>query len=314
MAVEELLLVWNPLDPPLGQQAGRALRIDELAPGQGQLRHEPVRVARLQVVPQRLQDVPAGGLGLVGGLAEVPVQLVEAEEVGLVGPVHVRGVREVEVGPVLVPQGEEVGGGGQGVVDRMEGLAGDLGGTGDGGGGPVAVLPPGGDGPHLVGVQRGRRALDPLPQSAGDGLLDVQEGHHVDQVVDLQAVQMVAEVDERGHVGGQPVVAAPLAAAVPPLGQADDGVGTTERGQDEVGQGGRHVGLEVVGVVGDERAGSRASSARGRPRRSRRRPWPCPRTAGPDRTSRPAPRPGAGRRGRSRRPPRCRRGRGCGRC
>ena len=42
------------------------------------------------------------------------------------------GVREVEAGLVLVPQGEEVGGGDQGVVDGMQGLAGDLGGTGDG--------------------------------------------------------------------------------------------------------------------------------------------------------------------------------------
>ena len=34
--------------------------------------------------------------------------------------------------------------------------------------------------------------LDPLPQPAGDRLLDGQEGHHVEQVVDLQAVQVVA--------------------------------------------------------------------------------------------------------------------------
>ena len=97
---------------------------------------------------------------------------------------------------MLVPQGEEVGGRHEGVVDGVEGLAGDLGGTGHGGRGPMAGLPPGGDGPHVVGVDRVGRRLDPLPQAAGDPLLDGQEGHHVEQLVDLQVRQVVFDLED----------------------------------------------------------------------------------------------------------------------
>src|SRR5262249_21302760 len=50
---------------------------------------------------------------------------------------------------------------------------------------------------------------DPLPQITGDRLLDGQEGLHFEQVVDLQAMQVVAEVDEGGYLAGEPVKAAP---------------------------------------------------------------------------------------------------------
>ena len=130
---------------------------------------------------------------------------------------------------MLIAQGEEVGGGHQGVVDGVQRLARAPRVHRHSQRGPMAGLPAGGDGPHLVGVDRVRRRLHPLPQAAGDGLLDGQEGHHVDEVLDLQTGQVVVELEERGHLGRQPVVAAPLAAAVPPLRQADDGVGPAGR-------------------------------------------------------------------------------------
>jgi predicted RNase H-like HicB family nuclease len=47
----------------------------------------------LDVGPQRLYDIPALLLGAIGGLAEVPVQLVEPEKLRLVGPIHCGSVR-----------------------------------------------------------------------------------------------------------------------------------------------------------------------------------------------------------------------------
>ena len=53
---------------------------------------------------------------------------------------------EIEAALVQVPQGEEIGGRHQGVVDGMEGLPRGIRGTGHVERGPVPGLPPGGDG------------------------------------------------------------------------------------------------------------------------------------------------------------------------
>ena len=78
---------------------------------------------------------------------------------------------------------------------------------------------------------------DPSRRPRIDRLFDVQEGHHVEQLLDLQGVDMLLDLEDARHLGGQPVVAAPLAAAVPPLGQTDDGIGPTALGQEQVCQG-----------------------------------------------------------------------------
>ena len=51
--------------------------------------------------------------------------------------------------------------------------------------------------PHVVGVDRVGGCLDPFPQAAGDPLLDGQEGHHVEQLVDLQVRQVIFDLEDR---------------------------------------------------------------------------------------------------------------------
>ena len=63
---------------------------------------------------------------------------------------------------------------------------------------------------------------------------------------------MIFELEDRRRFRREPVVAAPLAAAVPPLGQADDGVGPAGAGQDQAHGRLRHVALQVMGVVGHQ--------------------------------------------------------------
>ena len=189
-------------------------------------------------------------LGHVRRLAEVAVKLVEAVKLRLVGPVHGGGVGIVEAALVQVPQGVEIRRRHEGVVNGMERLPGGIRGTGHGERGPMPGLPAGGDGPHVVGVDRVGGRLDPLPQAAGDPLLDGQERHHVEKLVDLQVRQMIFDLEDRRRFRREPVVAGSLAAAVPPLRQTDDGVRPAGAGQEQATDRLRHVALQVMGVVG----------------------------------------------------------------
>ena len=191
-------------------------------------------------------------LGRVCGLAEVAVELVEAEKLRLVGPVHRGGVRVVEAALVQVPQGVEIRRRHERVVNGVKRLAWGVRGIGHRERGPMPGLPAGGDGPHVVGVDRVGGRLDPFPQAAGDPLLDGQEGHHVNQLVDLQVRQMILDLEDRRRFRREPVVARPLAAAVPPLRQADDGVRPAGAGQKQPTDRLRHVPLQVMGVVGQQ--------------------------------------------------------------
>ena len=250
VAVVEAVLVRNLVDLPLRQQP--VLRLDELAPGQRQVGQIPVDVMGLDVGPQRLDDVPACCLGRVCRLAEVAVELVEAVKLRLVGPVHAGGVGIVEAALVQVPQGVEIRCRHEGVVDGVKRLAWGVRGIGHGERGPMPGLPAGGDGPHVVGVDRVGGRLHPFPQAAGDPLLDGQEGHHVNELVDLQVRQVIFDLEDRRRFRREPVVAGPLAAAVPPLRQADDGVRPAGAGQEQPTDRLRHVALQVMGVVGQQ--------------------------------------------------------------
>ena len=87
-------------------------------------------------------------------------------------------------------------------------------------------------------------------KAAGDPLLDGQECHHVDELVDLQVRQVILDLEDRRRFAGEPVVAVALAAAVPPLRQTDDGVRPAGAGQEQSTDRLRHVALQVMGVVG----------------------------------------------------------------
>ena len=140
----------------------------------------------LDVGSQRLDDVPALRLGRVCGLAEVAIELVEAVKLRLIGPVHTGGVGIIEAGLVQVPQGEEICRRHECVVNGVKRLAWGIRGIGHRERGPMPGLPAGGDGPYIVGVDRVGGRLNPFPQTAGDPLLDGQESHHVNELVDLQ--------------------------------------------------------------------------------------------------------------------------------
>ena len=93
------------------------------------------------------------------------------------------GVGVVEAALVQVAQGVEIRRRHQGVVDGVKRLRGVHPSE------PATVSEAQcpacagvGDGPHVVGVDRVGGRLHPLPQAAGDPLLDGQEGHHVEQV------------------------------------------------------------------------------------------------------------------------------------
>ena len=112
-------------------------------------------------------------------------------------------------------------------------------------------------------------------------------------------LEVVLQLDPAGDVGCEPVVAAPPAGAVPPLGQADDRRCGDRKWAGRGSEGDRHLALEVVGEVGDEHADEEVPQAGDLlrvPEEGLRR---LPERGRPGRTSRPAPRRGAERPGRT---------------
>ena len=59
----ELVLIRHLVDPPALQEARAARRIDECAPGQGEVREIPVDVDGFDLLPQRLEHIPILGFG-----------------------------------------------------------------------------------------------------------------------------------------------------------------------------------------------------------------------------------------------------------
>ncbi len=78
----ECLLIGHAVDPPQPEQAG----LQVLVPLQRQLGDEAVAVDLLDLLAQGLEDVPVARLRVVRGLAEMPVELVEAIQPAGVGP------------------------------------------------------------------------------------------------------------------------------------------------------------------------------------------------------------------------------------
>ena len=70
------------------------------------------------MLPQFFHDVPL--LADIGLLAEVPIELVELEELLFVSPVHRCGVIELETVPILVLQIEECSCSDQGFVNGVQ--------------------------------------------------------------------------------------------------------------------------------------------------------------------------------------------------
>ena len=75
---EEPVLIGHIVDPPLLQQAVTRIRGHLLAPGHRQRIHEPLVIARLDLLAKRLEHIPAFDLGEVRRFAELAVQLVES--------------------------------------------------------------------------------------------------------------------------------------------------------------------------------------------------------------------------------------------
>src|SRR5690606_6928468 len=96
-----------------------------------------------------------------------------------------------------------------------------------------------------------------------DRLLHVQERVNVQQGVDLQVVQVIADLDDPSDFRRQHVIAAGPAGAVPPLGQANDGVGPASRGELQVQKRCGKLGPKVLGVIGDEQPDQKVAQGGG---------------------------------------------------
>ena len=107
LGVEESRLMADPVEPPARQQPVR----QDLVPGQPQLGDEAGAIDLLDPLAQLLEDVPAAGLGLVGGLPEVPIALIDA-----VKPLGVGGKERRRVHP------RQGAGQGMALVEQLSGL------------------------------------------------------------------------------------------------------------------------------------------------------------------------------------------------
>ena len=130
-----------------------------------------------------------------------------------------------------------VGGRDEGLVHRCQGLAGHGRGGRDRVRGPVAILATGRDGANGLHVDGRRRAQDTIAQTPHNRLFHVQEGHDVEQLLELQGRYCLLDLEETRDGGRQQVITAPLATAIAPLGQTDDGIGLTAAGQEQMGEG-----------------------------------------------------------------------------
>src|SRR5262245_32673905 len=116
----------------------------------------------------------------------------------------------------------------------------------------MAVLATGCDVTHVLDVDGLRRAEDPISEAAYDGFFHVQEGHHVKKRLDLQGSNVFFNLEDTRDLRRQQVVTTLPPVTITPLGQADDRVGVTASGQQEMCQGLGHVPVQVTSVISDQ--------------------------------------------------------------
>ena len=74
----------------------------------------------------------------------------------------------------------------------------------------MAVLATGRDVTYSLNVDGLRRAEDPISQATHDGFFHVQEGHHVEKLLDLQDRNVLLNLEDTRHLRRQQVVTTPL--------------------------------------------------------------------------------------------------------
>src|SRR5215510_13531678 len=125
----------------------------------------------------------------------------------------------------------------------------------------MAILATGRDVTHGLDVDGLRRAEDPISEAAYDGFFHVQKGHHVEQLLDLQGSNVFFNLEDTRYLRRQQVVTTLPPVTITPLSQADDCVGVTASGQQEMGQGLGHVPAQVPGVIRDQETNEQVPQA-----------------------------------------------------
>src|SRR5262245_55139638 len=108
----------------------------------------------------------------------------------------------------------------------------------------MAVLATSRDVTYGLDVDGLHRAQDPIAEATYDGFFHVQEGHHVKKLLDLQDRNVLLNLEDTRYLRRQQVVTTLPPVTITPLGQADDRVGVTASGQQEMGQRLGHVPVQ----------------------------------------------------------------------
>ena len=118
----------------------------------------------------------------------------------------------------------------------------------------MTILATCGDVADSLDVDGVRRAEDAIAQTTDNRLVHVEEGHDVEELLDLQGGDVFLHLDDACHLCREQVIAAPLAATITPLRQTYNRIGVTGRSWAEAG---------VPGIGARPRAGVRRSLSPG---------------------------------------------------
>src|SRR5262245_54496687 len=125
----------------------------------------------------------------------------------------------------------------------------------------MAILATGRDVTHGLDVDGLRRAEDPISEAAYDGFFHVQKGHHVEQLLDLQGSNVLFNLEDTRYLLRQQTTTTLPPVTITPLSQADDCVGVTASGQQEMCQRLGHVSVQVTGVIRDQETNEQVPEA-----------------------------------------------------
>ena len=178
--------------------------------------------------------------------------MIETKKLLLIGFKHSLGSVVIEAIRVFVFKGEKCCCSHQSLIDRVKFGPRDMGIAHHKVRGPVTCLPMRSNCLNVINVNGISPRHYSIPKTLGDRLFNDLESHHIQQILNLKAVKLVFDFKDTCHKIGQPVVAGPLAAAVPPLGQTNDGIGFAGLGQYKMGKGIRHRPFEVMGEIGNQ--------------------------------------------------------------